>query len=251
MNSIQTDAIVLRAVPWSETSFIVSLLTADCGRIDAVAKGARRPKSPFEGAIDLLSVCRIVCIKKSGDVLDILTEAKLLRRFRSSERSLLRLHCGYYFAELLTSVLERDQSLKELYCLTDESLAKLDDGFSPFLATTNFEIQLLKILGHLPKLKSCVLCGSLENGQSYVLFSPSSGGLVCYHCVAGKGNILKLHREAIEFLSELLTQGVETISLRATNSATRRDVRRVLEQYIVYHFDRPIKLHSYLGELAR
>lgn len=77
MPAEKTLAIVLRVVEFSETSCIATLFTRDFGKIGALAKGARRPKSPFDSALDLLAVCRIVFIDKSADVLDLLTEARL------------------------------------------------------------------------------------------------------------------------------------------------------------------------------
>ncbi len=62
MPAEQTDALVLRLIPWSETSFIASIYTREFGKLSVLAKGARRPKSPFEAALDLLSICRVVFI---------------------------------------------------------------------------------------------------------------------------------------------------------------------------------------------
>src|ERR1051325_2178758 len=99
MASEKTQAIVLKVVEFSETSCVLTLFTEDFGKIGALAKGARRPKSPFEGALDLLALVRIVFLHKSSDALDRLTEAKLERRFRSAQRDLSRLYAGYYVAE--------------------------------------------------------------------------------------------------------------------------------------------------------
>ncbi len=81
MSSEKTLAIVVRVVEFSESSCVVTLFTRDFGKVGALAKGARRPKSSFESALDLLAVCRIVFLHKSSDTLDLLTEAKLERRF--------------------------------------------------------------------------------------------------------------------------------------------------------------------------
>ena len=82
MSSEKATAIVLRVVEFSETSSIVTLFTREFGKVRGLAKGARRPKGPFESALDLLALCRIVFLRKSSDALDLLTEAKLERRFR-------------------------------------------------------------------------------------------------------------------------------------------------------------------------
>src|SRR5206468_3075277 len=107
MASEKTRAIVLKVIEFSETSCILTLFTEDFGKIGALAKGARRPKGPFEGALDLLALVRIVFLHKSSEALDLLTEAKLERRFRSSERNLARLHAGYYVAELLSELTDK------------------------------------------------------------------------------------------------------------------------------------------------
>ena len=86
MPSEKTLAIVLRVIDFSESSCVVHLFTRDFGKIGGLAKGARRPKSPFEAALDLLAVCRIVFLHKSSESLDLLTEAKLERRFRAATR---------------------------------------------------------------------------------------------------------------------------------------------------------------------
>src|ERR1700759_1186677 len=104
MSSEKATALVLRVIEFSETSAIVTLLTRECGKVRALAKGARRPKGPFESALDLLGLCRIVFLPKSSDSLDLLTEAKLERRFRPAARDLSRLYAGYYVAELLNEL---------------------------------------------------------------------------------------------------------------------------------------------------
>ena len=122
MSTEKTLAIVLRVVDFSETSCVVTLFTEQFGKIGTLAKGARRPKSPFDSALDLLAVCRIVFIDKAGDVLDLLTEARLERRFRSASRDLSRLYAGFYVAELLLELTDLGDPHPELYRRADETL---------------------------------------------------------------------------------------------------------------------------------
>jgi DNA repair protein RecO (recombination protein O) len=67
---------------FSESSRVATFFTREFGKVATVAKGAKRPKNPFDAALDLLAACEVVFLRKSSSGLDILTEAQLLKRFR-------------------------------------------------------------------------------------------------------------------------------------------------------------------------
>src|SRR3954449_1567107 len=95
-------ALVVRTTDWSEPSRIATLWTRELGKVRVLAKGGRRLKSNFESALDLLTVCSIVLLRKSSGGLDLLTEAQVVRRFPLLRRDLPALYAGYYIAELLS-----------------------------------------------------------------------------------------------------------------------------------------------------
>lgn len=205
MSTHSTTAVVLRLVEFSETSFVVTLLTRDLGRISALAKGARRLKSPFEGSLDLLSVCRIVLISKPGDSLDLLTESKLRRRFRGAERSLDRTYAGYYVAEMLRLLIDDDDPHEQLFELTLATLGQID-GHGPVAATLlAFDCQSLRILGHGPSLAACTHCGvAVTRSRGRTPFSLEGGGVVCRDCRPRQASLLMVSAEALGALDVLL-----------------------------------------------
>ena len=101
MAAVRSLGLVLRSVDVFETSKVLTLFTRDLGKVSALGKGARRLKSPFQAALDLLSVCDIVVLHKGSEALDLLTEAVLVERYDSLRRDLAALYAGYYIAELL------------------------------------------------------------------------------------------------------------------------------------------------------
>jgi len=164
MSAEKTLAIILKAVDYSETSCIITLLTKSSGKISSLAKGARRPKGPFFVAIDVLSLSQVMFLPRRSSNLDLLTEAKLQRRFRPCQWSLARLYAGYYIAELLLELTEPHQSLPELF---DQTVRTLDDLqrpetdflFQPVSAILlRFELQALSLLGHGLGLTHCSNC---------------------------------------------------------------------------------------------
>src|SRR5438270_696425 len=81
MSTEKALALVLRTTDWSETSRIATLWTRELGKVRALAKGGRRLRSSFENALDLLTLCSIVLLRKSSGGLDLLTEAQVIQRF--------------------------------------------------------------------------------------------------------------------------------------------------------------------------
>jgi DNA repair protein RecO (recombination protein O) len=204
MAAEKTTAIVLRVIPFSETSCIVNMFTRDFGKITAMAKGARRPKSPFEAALDVLAICRIVFLDKSSGAMGLLTEAKLERRFRAAATNLKRLYAGYYVIELLKILTDEGDSNPQLFDLAVEVINSIDskefedEQLSRHLF--QFELKMLELLGHLPMLTKCVSCGKEKTTLSRVSFGLNAGGILCQDCRRGKTNIVSLSREGLQFM---------------------------------------------------
>src|SRR6516165_2168858 len=133
MSSETALALVLRTTDWSETSRIATLWTRELGKVRVLAKGGRRLKSNFESALDLLTVCSIVLLRKSSGSLDLLTEAQVVRRFPRLRVDLLALHSAYYVAELLADWTEDYDPHPALW---DEALATLEQLGAPEVLTS-------------------------------------------------------------------------------------------------------------------
>ena len=205
----KTTAIVLRVVEFSETSCIVTMMTREHGKVTAIAKGARRPKSPFEAALDVLSVCRIVFLQKTSAAMDLLTEARLERRFRAASSSLDRLYAGYYIAELLKLLTDDADPHTDLFDLAMQTIETIDaettssdDSKSLDETILHFELTALRCLGHLPMLTRCVSCGKEKTTLNRVSFGMNAGGILCQGCRVGKRNVISLSSTGFAFLLE-------------------------------------------------
>src|SRR5438874_13689494 len=127
MPAEKAQALVLRTTDWSESSRIATLWTREFGKVRVLAKGGRRLKSNFENALDLLTLCRIVFLRKSSTgfgspSLDLLTEAQVVERFPRLRSDLPALYAAYYIAELLSDWTEDYDPHPVLF---DEALATL------------------------------------------------------------------------------------------------------------------------------
>ena len=250
MASEKSRAIVLRVIDFSETSCIVSLFTEGLGKISAMAKGARRPKSPFESALDLLARCRIVFLHKSSDSLDLLTEAKLDRRFRAAARDLSRLYAGYYVAELLQELTDEADPHPILFSLADRTLDGLDNDGPVAELVLRFEMMALKILGHMPSLDACAGCGGPVNMQQKIPFSQIAGGVLCGECRRRTRGVVLTRPEVIELLKRYADDGQAWQQERLDNR-WRGEMRGVLNHYLTNQLGRRPRMHKYLGMMMQ
>ena len=188
MSLEKADAIVIRQVDFSESSRVVTLFSREFGKFSALAKGAKRLKGPFDAAIDLLSRCRIVFIRKSSGSLDLLTEVRLVSRFTPSGTDLTSLYGGYYVADLLNGLVEDYDPSPNIFDLATDTLTKLATAEQDSLTSVvEFEVGILRYSGLLGSLTECTVCGGTvtPSGQpSSHKFAHwvSQGGLLCADC---------------------------------------------------------------------
>lgn len=203
MSSEKAEGLILRVTDFSETSRIVVVFTREFGKISALAKGGRRLKGPFESALDLLSTCRIVFLRKSSGGLDLLTEAQLLERFRPAERELDCLYAGYYVAELLLSLSEEYDPHPDLFDEARTTLAALTTAALMPIAVLRFELVILREIGQLPDFEVCAGCGAmLTEGRTFG-FWVSQGGLICPSCQQEGFSQIKVHAGTAAILRKL------------------------------------------------
>ena len=239
-------ALVVRTSDWSETSRIATLFTREFGKVRALAKGGRRLGSSFDVALDLLTVCQIVFIRKSSG-LDLLTEARVEERFAGLRARLPALYAGYYVAELLGEGTQDHDPHPDLFDVTLATLRNLNhlDADAAVL-TLQFELAWLHELGYRPRFDACAVCGSdawLQTEPRFA-FSPPAGGLLCPACEPGQRDQRPLSQQALGKLRELdggdRSQPIEIAPL------LRVELRQVLGHYVSFVLGRRPRLLGYL-----
>lgn len=250
MAAAKAMALVLRTTDWSETSRIATLWTREFGKVRALAKGGRRLKSSFENALDLLTVCSIVLLRKSSGGLDLLTEAQVVTRYSHLRTDLGALYAAYYIAELLADWTEENDPHPALF---DETLATLPVlGTGPAeervaqtgLRLAQYELFLFRELGYGPTLEACAVCGVGVAGPR-LAFSAAAGGVLCPTCQPSQRERRPLSVEAWQALRALNESGGAW--QREWSPAARAEIRQLLGHYVTYLRGRRPRLLPYLG----
>jgi DNA repair protein RecO (recombination protein O) len=140
-------AILLRKSRFSDTSLIVSWMTADFGRIKTLAKGALQPKSRFAGSLDLFHSCEITFVRSRTSDLHALRECVLHPEHAPLRPNYLTLSMAAYFAELLELVTEQDHPVPEFYELLHRASSYLAQKAPTRRALEFFEEEVTRLAG--------------------------------------------------------------------------------------------------------
>lgn len=156
---IVTRGIVLRETETKETDKILTVLTADRGKMAVIARGARRKGCRFAAAVQPLAYSELTLYQKGEWY--YLNEGSTLELFSGLRADLDALALGFYFAELTEAVTAEETPAPELLRHLLNGLYALSALHRPpALVKAAFESKLLCLAGYEPLIDSCAYCGA-------------------------------------------------------------------------------------------
>jgi DNA repair protein RecO (recombination protein O) len=241
------EAICIRTVDYSETSQIVTLFTKTSGKVGAIAKGSKRPKSPFDGPIEMFAYGKIVFSDSSREKLATLTEFQQHSTFANLNRSIYVFNCCLFAAELanlLTKEYDPHPGLFDSLLLflrkADERRETRQDRRDVLALLTLFQLALLKEVGLSPVLDMCVNCKKqFQIGRSHTWFSSSANGLICRDCEASFPDKLLLAKDAANCLANAKL-------IVAADEKTLMEIEKLLISHFSYTLGRPPKMAKHI-----
>lgn len=166
MKQFITKGIVLTRTNFGEADRILTFLTPDHGKIKAIAKGVRKQKSKLAGGIELFSVSHLSFIKGRGEINTIIS-SRLDKHYANLAKNLERSKAAYGLIERLNKITEEQTEAEyfNLLLTAFEALNNLEQ--EPSLTELWFDLQLLKLSGHSPNLRTDINSQKLELNRKY------------------------------------------------------------------------------------
>jgi DNA repair protein RecO (recombination protein O) len=227
--SVKTEAVVLRSIRYGEADRVVHLYSATRGRIGAIAKGSRRPKSRFGGRLEPFFRLDLVLYEGRGELLTV-TGASTVDghgRLRSSGPAL---GAAGRACDTVLRLLDSGEPNEAAYNLLCNYLALLDaedeTASAPGTALA-FRLKLALAAGFSPELASCATCGETEH---IAAFSGAAGGVVCASC---EGGGFPLGEESHRFMVEALARPLAEAPEAGRGVATQAD--RAITETLEHH----------------
>src|SRR4030042_3636261 len=175
----QTEAIIIKKTKLGEADRILTLYTPHQGKIQAVARGIRRPKSKMAGHLELVTHSQISLAR--GRNLDIITGSQTINSFLPLKNNLILTSYGLYIIELVNQFTPDQAEDETLFKLLLETLTNLCTSNNCDSLLRYFEIKMLEMTGYRPQLHECVIC---HQSLSPVVnsFCAHAGGMLCPLC---------------------------------------------------------------------
>jgi len=244
----RVDAIVIRRRDWGEADRLLTLYTREQGKIQAVAKGARKPTSRKSGHIELFTRTKLLIARSRS--IDIITQAETSEAYRPLRDNLETSTLAHYFAELLdrfTGEAETDHALFDLLSLALAWLCEADDAR---LVARYYELRLLELAGFRPELHHCPSCGKqLQPLKSY--FSSAQGGVLCPTCGSSRRDAFPLSLKAFKVLRYGQTHAWDQFRRLRLTPSLHAEIEKTLYHYLLYVLERNLKSVEFLHQLRR
>lgn len=173
----QSEAIVLRSWPFEEADLLVSLLTREQGRIKGVARHALRSRRRFGGALEPMTYVRATYIEKPRQELVRLDAFEILWSPLSDPIDYGRAAGLEFLAEVLEEALPEQAPEDAVFRLAVAAAAEMQIG-RIWLPVTYFALWMSRLMGWMPALGHCVVCGLALQGQR-VWYSETADGITC------------------------------------------------------------------------
>jgi DNA repair protein RecO (recombination protein O) len=228
--TVKTEAVVLRSIRYGEADRILHLYSNTRGRIGAIAKGARKPKSRFGGRLEPFFRLDLLLHEGRSDLLTV-TSATTVEGYPRLRSSGAALTAGARACDAVLRLLDSAEPNPPAYNLLCRYLSLLDDPAQTRAAdletALSFRLKLALVAGFAPELATCARCGESEHLAG---FSGAAGGVVCGSCEANSFPLgEEAHRFMVEGLASPLSEAPEA------EPQALRQVERAVGETLEHH----------------
>ncbi len=241
----KTEAVVIRRRPLGESDHILTLLTLDHGKLDAVAKGSRKPAAGLTGKVELFTHLR--ALLATGRSLDVVSQVEMLHLHAALRADLIRYAFGTYLLELFDVSLEHRDLQPAVFRLLGGALTALERTVAAEALTRWVEMRLLQQLGYGPEVSCCVAC---RRTAAHWRYSPRLGGVLCDRCLAHDGEAVPLSEAAAAVLQAMACNPSGALARQPWPASVAKEVELTLRRHAEYRLGRRMRSRGATAELA-
>lgn len=261
MPVLSSQAVVLRTWPVQEADLIVSFFTRDYGKMRGVAKSALKSRRRFGGALEPMTVAQAWFAEKPRQELARVDQLEIIRSPLAQPVDPTRLAVLSFYAELLDEALPEHDPQETVFRLLLSVLdfttpaqstpppadAAQPPPSGPWMPLTYFSLWMTRLMGLLPDLAHCIVCGEpLHSGETW--FNTYTDGLLCAHHRTGASSTLAAN--SWQLAQRMLRQPVAAFAAEPWPRRRAQDLRRFTLQALERHLEKRLRSAEALARLG-
>ena len=247
MAVLSSEAVVLRTWPLHEADLIVSFFTRDYGKMRGVAKSALKSRRRFGGALEPMTQARAWFQERPRQELARLDQLEIVRSPLALPVDATRLVVLSFYAEVLDEALPEHDPQETTFRLTNSVLEQTTVE-QPWMPLTYFALWMTRLMGLLPDLGHCTICGEpLRAGEIY--FNGYADGLFC--AVHRHPHDDALAADSWQTAQKMLRAPVASFGAEPWGRRRGQDLRRFTIQALERHLEKKLRAAEMLGRLVR
>ncbi|ADL07686.1 DNA repair protein RecO [Thermosediminibacter oceani] len=247
MGLYTTEAVVVGYRDLGEADRILTLFSPERGKIHAVARGVRRPRSPLMAGTQLFSYSKFLLVE--GRNLDSISQCELKESFFRIREDLDRMAYGSYFAELLRISTRESEKSEELFRFFMKVLYLLQVWEDLEFMARIFELKLMALQGYTPQLSHCVNCRNDELKE--IRFSHALGGILCEKCRGSDEKSVVISRAVLMMMRRMLKGKFEDLAKLKVEDGVKEELKAVLTGFVLHHMERKPRTLRFLDDIAK
>jgi DNA repair protein RecO (recombination protein O) len=248
--AIRTHAIILKRRDFNEADRLLTIFTPEHGKMDVVAKGARKPVSQRTGHVELFT--RADMLIHTGREIGVAAQVDMVDAYLGLREDLVRGAYANYTVELLDRFTpETDPEISQpLFALLADTLARVANDEDPRLAVRYYEMRLLDVTGFRPDLQYCAV-GHEPIQPEDQFFSYEMGGVVCPRHANPQMTLLPLSMNALKLLRHMQRSSYATVQALKLSMSIHDEAERALLGYLTYLLERKLQSVEFIKRIRR
>ncbi len=247
--SIRVHALVLHHNNYGEADRFVRLLTAEHGKLSALARGVRRMNSRKAGHLEPFTLAAMQLTKGHGSVWTV-DQVSTIESFPNILNTLERTTQASYVTELADRFAVEEVENRSLFFLTVETIRRIANMDDPFPALRYFDLRLLDLAGYRPQLHQCVVCTN-EIRPINQNFSALMGGIVCPACSPFEASLRPITVRALKFLRYYQSGSFKEAASAGWPQDIRMESEMILTEYLTFLLERKINSQEFLANIRK
>ena len=240
----QIEGIVLKERDYGETHKIITIFTKQLGKVNAIARGANKPKSRLSSVSQVFIHGNFLIYLSKG--LSTVQQGEIVHSFRHIREDIIKTAYASYIIELTEKISETKEADPFLFSQLQQTLSWINEQDDYMIPIIMYELKLYQKGGFAPITNQCVNCGRKEFPFA---FSIREGGLLCGQCITIDENAVRIPNSIAKILPILENVGLERVGNISVKKQNEQLLRKVLDHYYDQYGGFMLKSKKFLSQL--